>query len=433
MNYKKLTSEAEVPFSSTDVIKRGLKAKYGDDLEAFTFGIELEYSPVDSDGFNRISYDWDEIRDAMRSFESVKDEYYKHVENKRDELNKKWNGRIDDWDDSYGPVDGDRFERYNPPPDSAFFTTDEKYHDAYDSWKDQLDDVIKKHQNWISYDYNDKLDDFIKTLDPSDYLDIDAYSISYVDDIVKEIESAMNYIESSMKQDVKKGAGNKRFWGVGEDAEGIVEIRSKHLSQNEFHLVELICEYVEQHETKGNTSAHVHIGLPKDFDAFDLLALTTLVDEKAIKDTTGPGRSFDAWAQLRNSLHTVLYGIIMKKRGEIINKSFFINDSDLKFSFRELGRFYGTNISSMLKHGTIEFRYLDSRIASRSDVFINWIRYFLLLPKIAQSRNKITLKRDADSLVAVREPNGVRFYVNTSGPAVGLPAATIKTNKLNKF
>ena len=430
MNYKEhyneLTNEAEVPFASADTIKKGLRTKYGtDELDAYTFGIELEFTP-DSDEYN--TYDWDEIYRVMSDNSDVLQEYDEHVESERKRLNKNWNGKIDDWDDEYGPVDPDTFKKYNPQPYSYEYDNDEEYNKAYDKWYDESNTVLRDYKRWKDYYYLNNLSDFITGLDPYDYIDVDPY-VEARFNIDDAIEDAMEYISINMKQRVVKGANaNAMQWAVGPD-DKVIEIRSKHLNQNEFHLVTLICDYVENHNTSGRTSAHVHIGLPSDFDEFDLLAMTTLVDEKTIKSTVGPERALDSFAKLRNSLHAAILNGINSRKGEKIDGAYFISNKNIDLSLNYIDRNHGTNISAMREHGTIEFRYLDSRIASRSPLFINWIKYFLLLPKIAKSRNKIVLKGNDANLIAVRVAGGMKVYTDKKAPTINLPAADIKTAK----
>lgn len=425
-HYKELTSEAEVPFAAADTIQKGLRAKYGnDELDAYTFGIELEFKP-DSDEYN--TYDWDAIYRVMSDNSDVLHAYDEHVESERKRLNNNWKGKVDDWDDEYGPVDPDTFEKYNPKPFSHEFDNDEEYNTAYDKWYDESNTVSRIYKRWKDYDYLDKLSDFITGLDPYDYIDVDPYVTARFDmDAI--VEHTMDYIRDDMKQLVVKGAGaNKTNWAVGPDGDN-VEIRSKHLSQSEFELVTDICDYVENHNTSGRTSAHVHIGLPNDFDEFDLLAITTLVDEKAIKATVGPERALDSFARLRNSLHAAILNSISSKKGEQIDKHYFISNKDIANSLKYIDRNHGTNVRAMYDHRTIEFRYLDSTIASRSNVLINWIKYFLLLPKIAKSRNKIVLKGNDANLIAVRASGGIKFYADKKAPTSNLPATDIKTSK----
>lgn len=426
-HYKDLKSEAEIPFSATDTIQKGLRSKYGnDELDAYTFGIELEFTPHSDEENN---YDWNEIYNQMSQNSDVLKEYDEYVESERKRLNKHWNGKIDDWDDVYGPVDPDTFDKYNPKPFDYEYDSNEEYNTAYDKWYHESNTVSRAYERWKDYYYLDKLSDFISGLDPSDYVDMDNYVVEPRFDKSVAVENAMNYISKNMQQAVVKGDdANKNRWAVGPDMENI-EIRSKHLNQNEFHLVTEICEYVEKHNTNGRTSAHVHIGLPDDFDEFDLLAMTTLVDEKAIKSTVGPERALDSFAKLRKSLHAAILKSISSKKGEQSDKSYFISNKDISNSLRFIDRNHGTNIKVMYDQGTIEFRYLDSRIASQSPLLINWIKYFLLLPKIAKSRNKIVLQGQDGNVIAVRVSGGIKFYYDKKAPTTNLPAADIKASK----
>jgi hypothetical protein len=430
-DYYKHLHEAEVPFASADIIQKGLRGKYGtEELEAYTFGIELEYVPGDQD--DDVEYDWNEISQALYQDPDVLSDYEEHIEHERNRIERRWNGNVDDWDDAYGPVDVDTFKKNNSEPERNNYDDEDAFINAHDEWKDNVRDVERRYDRWRSNDYYDNLGDFISDLDATDYLDLDDYMISSSNS--EGINDAINYISNKMNQDVVSGDGcGENRWAVGTDGD-FIEIRSKHLKQTEFDLVRQICDYVSDNFTSGKSSAHVHIGLPKDFDSFDLLAITTLVDESAIKDAVGPSRALDDFAKLRKSLHNkIIYSIYGKsKEGDKIDKSFFMTNDTLRQSLLFIDRNHGTNVASMSVNGTIEFRYFGSTITNRFETFIKWIKYFLLLPKIAKSRNKIVLKKDYvekefnQNLIAVRESGGVRFYVDRKGPTLNKPAPEIK-------
>ena len=112
--YNHLKNEAEVPFAAADTIQKGLRAKYGnDELDAYTFGIELEFTPNSDEYDQHYTYDWDGIYRELSQNSDVLSEYDDYVKSERNKLNKNWNGRIEDWVDDYGPVDSDTFNKYN--------------------------------------------------------------------------------------------------------------------------------------------------------------------------------------------------------------------------------------------------------------------------------------------------------------------------------
>jgi hypothetical protein len=173
--------------------------------------------------------------------------------------------------------------------------------------------------------------------------------------------------------------------------------------------------------------------LPADFDSFDLLAITTLVDEREIQNQVGPDRELSSWAQLRSALHNKIVDYLIRstENQETKEKSFIIDNNKLFSILNGLGRNYGTNISAMRSKGTIEFRYLSSQIAKNSDIFIKWIQYYLLLPKVAKSRNIVVLKQsvgsDSQNVTAVRGSGNIKFVLNSKTSTLNLPASTLKS------
>jgi hypothetical protein len=80
---------------------------------------------------------------------------------------------------------------------------------------------------------------------------------------------------------------------------------------------------------------------------------------------------------------------------------------------------------------TIEFRYLGSQLTRNPELFIKWIKYYLLLPKIAKSRNILVLKQnigqeDSQSVTVIRLSNGVKFILNRRGSTPNLPSSDLK-------
>jgi len=88
----------------------------------------------------------------------------------------------------------------------------------------------------------------------------------------------------------------------------------------------------------------------------------------------------------------------------------------------------------MSKGGTIEFRYLSSEVTKSPDTFIKWIQYYLLLPKVAKSRNSVILKQstgqDSQSVAAIRQSGGVKFVLNSGGATPNLPADALKAGQV---
>jgi hypothetical protein len=155
---------------------------------------------------------------------------------------------------------------------------------------------------------------------------------------------------------------------------------------------------------------HIHIGVPSDFDMFDVLAMSTLVDEKAIKSAVAMDRDFNSFAKLRRSLSNAIYNRIheyMRRQSENVPKSFTLTNAQMKEVLANFDRNHGTNIAAFSEHKTIEFRYLGSDMA---DQVLKWISYFLLLPRIAKSRNQVKLDTIYnEQIVVTRMPGKIKF------------------------
>ena len=428
---KQLVNEI-VPYEKDNQIKTGLVKKYGpDELESYTFGIELEYEPGSVDNI-----DFDRVRLELINDVKIHTKYEDWLNDQRNRVNKRTYS-VDRWDDSYGPIDPDSFDNIVSEPERRDFDTNDEFDEAHNKWENDRYNVESEYKHFLRRNFEDYIEEFITDLIDSGEWREYVYdeSVYYVENIEESIKEAIFYIEKSMQQKVQLGNGTMDTWGVGQDGSNI-EIRSKHLNQSEFNLVREICDYVRDKKVSGNTSAHVHIGLPDDFDAFDLLAITTLVDEKAIQKDIGPDRNLTAWAKLRNSLHNIIVTKLIEtpSNQSTKEKTFKLTNEQLYKLLSNIERHHGTNVSSMDKNKTIEFRYLSSQVTKSPQTFINWIKYYLLLVKIAKSRNRVTLKRlgtDSQIITAVRETNGVKFVLNDKTSTPNLPTALLKKGKVS--
>lgn len=419
-----------IPFDKAPAVKAGLAKKYGSgEMDAYTFGIEFEYEPSSSE-----EVDENKLRLELENNSEVYGNYSEWVEEQRRDVNRRMYNDVSRWDNSYGPIDTDTYDSLVSEPEPRDFETDEEYDKAYDQWKSSRDDVEYEYNHWLRRDFDDYRDDYISWIIRSGEWEryVDRSSVADKSSIEDNVREAMSYIQNNMGENVQYGDSGKDVWGVGPDGENI-EIRSKHLKQSEFELVKQISDYVSEQNVSGGTSAHVHIGLPDDFDAFDLLAITTLVDERAIKNQVGPGRDLASWAQLRDKLHNSIVNKLIKtpENQSTKEKSFVLSNERLFVLLSDLGRYWGTNVAAMRSKRTIEFRYLGSQIASNVVAFIKWIQYYLLLPKVAKSRNSVILKQtigiDSQSVTAIRQSGSVKFVLNIGRYSTpNLPAADLK-------
>lgn len=429
MSREILSLSEAVPFDLATSVRAGLEKKYGtSELSSYTFGVELEYRPSNK------SINYSKLERLLGKSDAVDREYETWLEDRKKDINRRWRGDLDNWDDSYGPPTEDEWLDHNPEPIEDD-STRENFDELHTEWSEKHSEIEYRNRDHSSDSYKDE---FIKHLIDSeewaDYVD----SLEVTDsDSEDSILDASRFIVDTLRQKVTDGDAGPDIWSVGEDGDN-VEIRTKHLSQNEYGLISQICEYVSNEETGGDTSAHVHIGLPKDFDAFDLLAISTLVDEKSVESQVGPERELASFAKLRYLLHEAIIRLIIRnsKEEDLLSKSFEISNETLNIILNKIDRNHGTNIKSMITNGTIEFRYLSSDIASDSNKLINWIKYFILLPKIAKSRNKVEIKAgvatptgpstSVSKLIAIRIPGRVKFILSGSSPLPNIPASSIK-------
>lgn len=435
---KELISEA-VPFAKSPTVAQRLEKTKIPTISPETFGIDLEYEPSGED-FDASDHK-DSIIDDMtggrmwRTNEAYYDEW---LQGRREYYNRNYGFRGRDWDDSYGPIDLDTWESHNaePSPEEFYGTTDSEddddaaYKAAHNEWTETRSDVDYTYRKWIRNDKNDFANDWAEEMiDDGDWTQYSSLTPDELDDnsMAAEISKARSFIENNIGDPADDEDGTASSWGVGEDGSN-VEIRSKHLTTSEFDKVKKILSFVRNKTIGGDTSAHVHIGLPSKFDAFDVIAMSDLVDEDSIQKAIGNDRNYSEWAKLNYDLagdilralskffkkyfknyHKLSEGQIETDGQdliELIDTGWVIKLSTLdKILHDNMMKNRGTNLSAFWSHRTIEFRYWSSDAAARNpDNFIQWIRYFLLLPKVAHKRNKITIGTGrADSFVCSRE------------------------------
>ena len=204
--------------------------------------------------------------------------------------------------------------------------------------------------------------------------------------------------------------GHKDEWGVGTDGDNI-EIRTKHMRNEDVDTLVELMNWMRRNrfQVSGGTSAHVHVGLPADFDYFDLLVTVTLVDEDTVKTDAGPDREFRNWARLRDQIIPHIFLQVKrwaKEGGDTVTLSEKEMGDFLRQTFQ---KFQGTNISSFFHRKTVEFRYFSSKMIVNPPLFIQWIKYFMLLPAVAKKRNRAIFVHPDNSkmkLVAVRKQDG---------------------------
>jgi len=419
---KKLIGELleAVPFEKQADIYHALKNKYSE-LEDYTFGVEFEFEPVVEELLSK-----DDIKTKLINLYGSSDDnglsrdYDSWVDEQRENALTRWarrtNGEpssLDDYDEEYGPMTEDDYTKHIPEPERSSFDSDEEYEEKHTEWEEKRDEVDYDFRRWDSrnrYDYQEEFIDFIVRAGTYDnYLSDSELKLI---DIEGSINNAIDFIERLGENVRHDDEPDSTTWSVSEDGPNI-EIRSRHMRQSgqDFSLIQKVGNWVSDQSTGGNTGMHVHIGLPKDFDAFDLLAITTLVDEKAVQTALPYDRNFASYAKLRRSISNLLISKIRDKmrdeRRDMIPKYFTLANPEVLEIIKGFDRNHGTNIASFSKHKTIEFRYLNTDIAHKIN---EWVDYFLLLPRIAKSRNKFILESIyGEKLVATRLPGKIKF------------------------
>lgn len=422
LELKKLICELleAVPFEKQVDIYHDLKSKYSE-LEDYTFGVEFEFEPVVEELLSR-----DDIKTKLAHlYGSTNDnglsrDYDSWLDEKRENALTRWTKRtngepssLDDYDEEYGPMTEDDYKDHIPEPERSSFDSDEEYEEKHTEWEEKQNEVDNDYRRWNSrnrYDYQDEfIDSIVRSGNYDNYLaDSELKRI----DTEGSIVNAIDFI-ADLGEDVRYGdKSDSTTWAVGEDGSNI-EIRSRHMRQSsqDFSLIQQVGNWVSDQTTGVNTGMHIHIGLPKDFDAFDLLAITTLVDEKAVQTALPYNRNFASYAKLRRSISNLFISKIRDKmrdeRRDMIPKYFTLTNSEVLEIVKGFDRNHGTNIAAFSEHKTIEFRYLSTDIAYKIN---QWVDYFLLLPRIAKSRNKVILESIYDEqLVATRLPGKIKF------------------------
>ena len=424
-----------VPFDKATDIELELRKKY-DELEGYTFGVEFEFEPVsESEPLSR-----DNIASKLgekfnsRDDGGFTDGYYEWLENQRNSEAAAWARRhgtldtVDRFNSEYGAMSIDTFDENIAAPVESDYANEEEYNQAYEKYDDIRSEVDSDYVRWQRRYMDEHIDEFINLLIRSntwtDYISEDEYKIV---DAEQGIDNAYDFLES-LGEDVRKDdKPDKNTWAVGEDGPN-VEIRSRHMSQtgHDFDIISKVGNWVSDQPTHGKTGMHIHIGVPRDFDMFDVLAMSTLVDEKAIQSEVSVDRDFSSYAKFRRSLTNGIFNKIrdyMLKQPdarETVPKSFILTNQQVKELMAYFDRNHGTNIQAFNEHKTIEFRYLGSDVAHR---VLKWISYFLLLPRIAKSKNRINLDSIyGERLVATRMPGKIMFTMfKTNEPRTRVP------------
>jgi Putative amidoligase enzyme len=398
---KEKVNESPVPFSKSDQVRSGLRRKHNSDFEAFTFGVEFEFLP----------------------------ELYDSTVHKQEIINK--------ISDSIRSGNGDVAREF--------------YHDYPDYPKEKLDALIATYAEYtyLYGVYNRHREEL---------------GIPPNFDFKKTFTDAANFIKNELHEPVEMNLSrdtylksSKANWQIERDGPN-VEVRTRHMQQTDkdFASIEKFGNWVARTQrTNKNSGMHVHVGLPQDVDAFDLLAIVDVVDEKSIVDLAGIKRDakFNEFAKLKRETISELIRLLFKEaaakyknkiqtntnnNGKLSSIKFELSYKDVEMAIYAIDdRNMGINLKAATQHKTIEFRYAGTDTA---DKIVPLVKYYCLIPKIAQTRNKIVLTDDKTraTLVAIRKPEIIEFvygnldYRDLKASVLNLPAADIKREKQKK-
>ena len=402
-----------------------------------TFGIEYEYLPdtkgkevEKNDILEALNASWRGGRNRQ-----LEAEYLSWLEEKRNDAAIQWKrygrGDISRYDDNYGPMSNDTFNDVFSEPKLSDYSDEEEYAKELKNYEEKLSDASYSYDYWERRDKYDNTDEFFDYVADNNWADFVEVEIDV--DPEASCTEAINILNKSIsiRRDDRY---DPNMWTVGQDGPN-TEIRSPILKRENMDQVDLVSAFVDHQITDSGTGLHIHIGVPKDFDAFDLLAMTTLVDEEQVESDLNASkvRRDLGFAKLRWEVSKNLIGVItrMKYGGKAQTKPFQMSNKELLETINTADRYAGTNIKAFAKYKTVEFRYFG---AHNTKILPKWINYFLQLPAIAQKRNRIVLRAplSGKKLYAIRMPGGVTQFelVETSQqPTIkptGYPAADIK-------
>ena len=431
-----------VPVSAADTIERGLKNKYKN-LGEDTFGVDMEFHTSDPDASDPDEYmdidpysQLDDFVSQASNSSRIKQYYYDWLDTKRVGINSRGN----DWDDSYGPIDLDTWNARNPEPDSQS--------EEHSEWFSHRQDITDRYIRWESYDMLDYLEKWVEEqIDNGNWIEYFEASTDTEPQYDDDAEDAITrMIEAHPLNNFDSFS-----WDVGKDGGDVVEIRTppmKYTSENLDLLDDVMTWCHRNYYAAGDTSAHIHIGLPKDFNVFDLIAATTLVDENAIKKDISADRELEQFAALSPKLHRHIISIIRRildETGErrledFVGKSFAVENKKLLHTIRALhNRLMGTNIQAFFKHKTLEFRYFSSQVAPHPGKFQKWIKYFMLIPKVAMGRNQCLVGKGEKFPLVFTRIDDDETKITVLGGSVkmpktmGLPASQLRSKKLDNL
>ena len=452
--WESYVKEAVVPFNKRREIRKGLAKKHGrKELKPYTFGFDIEFSvPLDEDSIRgRLEY-------YEFHIEPHQHDYVEWIEERLD-LDEPDYEDVDSWESdhpepdqddftsNYDNVDSDDYEEsyeYSDALTDAEEKDELEYEAAHAKWEQARDEAAEEISNYYSqreHYLENSGDEYIQHLIDTggwkEYVNSDSgeidYEIEYVQDEIRDVVE--EYKSNMDKEEYEELYGDNDLmgWGVSEDEVRNYEVTSPVLTTKDIPMIVDVLNVIgNMGEANEGTSAHIHIGIPDDFDFFDLMVVYDLVDEERIQNLQ-PRRKLN-YAALKTSFFRKVFYYLYRnnKDGDLVDFS------DIK----DLGmeKHMGVNISNVAggiakrKKGekitgglgkTIEFRYLSSEIFNGMNGiedgindFLEWIEYFMMLMKLAQRRNQFTIRGvsgggDEPESIKLTRVNKDQFRFNT--------------------
>lgn len=456
--FESYIKEAVVPFKKRREVRKGMAKKHGKKvLKPYTFGFDIEFS---------VPLDEEYIRYMLGNYE------FHAPPHQHDYI--KWVGENVANDPEYEDIND--WKIHNPEPDQDDYTAnvdkldsdeidnEEKYDTAYnldyEAWKSDYDEWDYRRD-----EVNKKISAFQNALENSDdafkqylidsgqwkkWVNIDGGNIDYViEEIERDLRDELMPYRDEMDEDTYSDDEGLMGWDVSEDEARNYEITSPILSTKDIPMVKDVLSIIGNYgEANGGTSAHIHIGIPDGFDFFDLIVLYDLVDEDKITQFQ-PNRNRD-YTQLKSSFYREIYEKIRKI--ENFDDGDIIDVKDLHIGLEKHMGINISGVSSRIKERekgkkftggagkTVEFRYLSSEIFDRSngiEEFLEWIEYFIMLMKVAQTRNQFKVpninEKGGDKLVLTRvNKDQIRLNINKAKMPYEKPSELKSRESSNK-
>tara|TARA_Y100000034_G_scaffold42710_2_gene52292 strand:- start:13622 stop:15379 length:1758 start_codon:yes stop_codon:yes gene_type:complete len=368
-----------------------------------TFGLELEFRIESEEGdSHHTEEELEEVRDQLQ--DKLYDIIWRHQPSyqSRDEHNPLRDAWYEFTEDKYPPYDSIHdWEHENEEPEKP---EKEDYEDDEEGFNDALEVWEKEHAEWQEerenveeqidkFDHDELQKEFIdEIIDEERWHEYEIYTDHYLGDFDTKAEEYEEFLfglgwTAEVEEHDKKG-----IWNLHRDGDGIFELTSPILTQKDIPALTELFNHAQHEVTDGDTSCHIHVGMPEDTDGFDLVAITTMADEPhIIRDQ--PNRNFQSHADFNSNLQ---YTLSNKLPDGVYSKDEFMT------KLRSLNR-TGTNLTAFGEHGTVEFRYLSSEALDTPDMVFSWVNYFLTLPKIARGRKQIRID---DDVYLTRMPGG---------------------------